>query len=148
MDDIFKGDELIDGLTPEDLQQAAQRYLDTENYIKVVLLPEGFEVTAVLEEHSSVRPQSFSLEQNYPNSFNSGTAIRFALPAGDAVELAVYNAAGQKVATLVQGERQASVYTVLWDDRDEDGQELASSIYVYRLETDVHLETRKLLLLR
>ena len=65
------------------------------------------ENTAVLEDHTDTLPQVFALSQNFPNPFNSGTVIRFALPTSGAVELALYNLAGQRVATLVDGIRGA-----------------------------------------
>ncbi len=86
--------------------------------------------TAVLEEYAEGLPQSFALEQNHPNPFNSETVIRFALPEASLVELAVYNLTGQKVATLVRGERPAGMFAVRWDGRDEAGGELASGIYL------------------
>ena len=106
-------------------------------------------VTAVTEEQTGL-PGRFSLAQNYPNPFNSATVIRFALPTSEETELAIFNLAGQQVATLVEGAREAGTYTVNWDGRDDDGRELASGVYLYRLQTgDGHqVETRKLLLLR
>ena len=89
------------------------------------------------------------LDQNYPNPFNSGTVIRFALPQSDHIELSLYNLAGQKVATLVEGTRPAGSYTIRWDGRDARGRELASGVYLYLLQAGgTHVETRKLLLLR
>lgn len=77
-------------------------------------------------------PDTPWLGQNYPNPFNSSTVIRFALPQRDQVELALYSLAGQKVATLAQGLREAGTYTLRWDGRDDDGRELASGVYLYR----------------
>jgi len=106
--------------------------------------------TAVTEEHAATLPQSFTLDQNYPNPFNSDTVIRFSLPTSQDVELAIFNLAGQQVATLVSGVRQAGTYTVRWDGRDDDGWELASGVYLYRLRTGdgKQAETRKLALVR
>jgi hypothetical protein len=104
--------------------------------------------TAVLEERTADLPQHFALQQNYPNPFNSTTVIRFALPASGAVELAIYNLAGQKVTTLVEGTRTAGAYTLHWDGRDARGRELASGVYLYQLRAGTQVETRKLLLLR
>ena len=92
--------------------------------------------------------RDFALEQNYPNPFNSGTVIRFALPQSQVVELAVYNLAGQQVIKLVDGFHPGGTYTVHWDGRDAYLRELASGIYLYRLQAGTRLETRKLLLLR
>ena len=87
---------------------------------------------------------AFELDQNFPNPFNSGTVIRFALPSAQRVELAIFNAAGQKVAALLEGDRQPGTYSINWDGRDDGGYELASGMYFYRLTTQV--KTRKLLL--
>jgi len=104
--------------------------------------------TAVLEELAAAVPGDFALEQNRPNPFNSSTVIRFVLPASDRVELAVYNLAGQRVATLVKGAREAGVYAVRWGGRDTSGQALASGVYLYRLQSGERVESRKLLLLK
>jgi hypothetical protein len=114
----------------------------------VAAAPPQPEDTAVLEEHSTTRPQSFTLEQNFPNPFNSSTLIHFALPQSDKVKLTVYNLMGQKVAALVEGIREAGTYTVHWDGRVDSGRELASGVYLYRLQAGGQTETRKLLLLR
>ncbi len=74
--------------------------------------------------------------------------IRFVLPAREEVGLALYNLAGQQVATLAQGAREAGVYTLTWDGRDGHGNALASGVYVYRLQAGGQEQTRKLLLLR
>lgn len=104
--------------------------------------------TVVQETMEAPLPSAFSLAQNYPNPFNSETAIRFELPAGDAVELAVFDLAGQRVATLVDGPLAAGIYTVRWDGKDGGGGELASGVYLYCLRAGSQVETRKLLLLR
>ena len=91
---------------------------------------------------------SARLEQNCPNPFTSSTVIRFALPESERVELTVYNLMGRKVATLVEGTRQAGEYTVRWNGRDDRGQALASGVYLYQLRAGARVETRKLLLLQ
>ena len=120
-------------------------------YIDAVRLETRFprSVTVVREEEDQdTTPQRFTLDQNYPNPFNSGTSIRYALERLGAVKLTVYNLAGQQVATLVRGTREAGAYTVSWDGRDDDGKELASGMYMYRLRAGDGVLTHKLLLLR
>ncbi|NKB72016.1 MAG: T9SS type A sorting domain-containing protein [Candidatus Latescibacteria bacterium] len=56
--------------------------------------------------------------------------------------------AGQKVATLVRGLKAAGTYALRWDGQDDDGSDLASGIYLYRLQVGDQVETRKLILLR
>jgi len=105
--------------------------------------------TAVLDERTAPQPSSSLLHQNYPNPFNSDTVIRFSLPQSQKVELALFNLAGQQVATLVREMRRAGEYAVHWDGQSDEGVNLASGIYLYRLRLeDQKQTTRKLLLLR
>ena len=104
--------------------------------------------TAVLEEYVVAIPCGFALEQNVPNPFNGETAIRFALQMREEIELAVFNLVGQKVATLVEGMREAGEYTVRWDGLDGDGKELATGLFLYQLRVGERMERRKLILLR
>ncbi len=104
--------------------------------------------TAVHEAHINARPAAFHLAQNFPNPFNQSTVIRIDLEARAEVELAVYNIAGQKVATLAQGPYPLGAYTFTWDGRNTHGAELASGVYCYRLRANGREQTRKLILLR
>ncbi|MBT4501980.1 MAG: T9SS type A sorting domain-containing protein [Gemmatimonadetes bacterium] len=123
-------------------------YLDDIRLVTATSTPP--EPTAITEDHTAALSLSITLDQNYPNPFNSDTVIRLALPTSGDVELSIFNLAGQQVATLVQGVREAGTYTVRWDGRDDDGRELASGVYLYRLRmgNGGQVETRKLLLLR
>ena len=69
-------------------------------------------------------------------------------PESTAVELAIFNLAGQRVATLVKGIRQAGAYAVNWDGKGDDQRDLASGIYLYRLWAGKQRETRRLLLIK
>ncbi|MBC6952446.1 T9SS C-terminal target domain-containing protein, partial [candidate division KSB1 bacterium] len=102
------------------------------------------EPTKVEENKTSAQaPGDFALSQNYPNPFNPSTKIDYAVTKTGLVRLAVYNVIGQKVATLVDGVRTAGSYTVTWEASN-----LASGVYVYRLEAGGQVYTRKLLLAR
>ena len=103
--------------------------------------------TAVVEGRDATVPETFTLEQNYPNPFNPQTAIRFHLPVGAAIDLSVYSLSGQRVATLASGWRQAGVYTLRWDGRDDAGRDLGTGVYVYRLESESRRLIRRMLLL-
>jgi len=93
-------------------------------------------------------PESARLEQNFPNPFNASTTIRFTIPQSARVDLTVYNLSGQAVARLVSDFLEAGGYTWRWDGRDASGRELASGMYLYRLQAGVEVETRKLLMLK
>ena len=76
--------------------------------------------SAVIETRTTPVPQAFALMQNYPNPFNSSTVIHFNLPTSDIVDLSIYNIAGQKVATLAQGMRQAGTHVINWNGKDDN----------------------------
>jgi PKD repeat protein len=93
-------------------------------------------------------PRTFSLAQNYPNPFNPSTTIEYSLPTASQVVIEVFNVAGQKVKTLVDGPIEAGVHSTAWDGLEENGTTAASGIYFYRLRAGTYSETRKMLLLK
>ncbi len=88
-------------------------------------------------------PVSFYLKQNYPNPFNPSTTISYGLMKTGQVKLNIYNILGEKVASLVDGVQNAGTYQLVW--RPEN---LASGVYLYRLEAEGFVQTRKLILIR
>jgi cyanophycinase len=95
------------------------------------------------KEISGRIPETLVLEQNYPNPFNPHTAIRYGLPRSMAVSLTVYNALGQNVAELVNGEQEAGMHEVHFN-----GNTCASGIYLCRLTAGDAVRSIRLLLLR
>jgi photosystem II stability/assembly factor-like uncharacterized protein len=89
------------------------------------------------------KPASFILEQNYPNPFNSQTTFTFRLPVRDLVHGDVYSILGQKIASIVDGWREAGTYRVSWN---ADG--FPTGVYFFRLRAGSHSSFRKLLLIR
>lgn len=89
-------------------------------------------------------PDGFRLEQNHPNPFNPSTTISFTLAQDTNVELNVYNLAGQRVATIINGEqRQAGQHSAIFDAGT-----LSSGVYVYRLQTDAFVQSKKMVLVK
>ncbi len=106
--------------------------------------------SAVDVEDVNVLPLSFELEQNYPNPFNPATNIKFRIAESGFVILKVYDVLGNEVATLVNEEKPAGEYKVVFS-----GNDLPSGIYYYRLQVypanggaGSFAETRKMVLLK
>jgi hypothetical protein len=97
-------------------------------------------------------PKEFVLYQNYPNPFNPSTTIKFEIP-GQArndnvlVTLKVYDILGNKVATLVNEEKQPGVYVVEFD-LESGIRNPASGIYFYQLKAGSFCHTKKMILLQ
>jgi predicted outer membrane repeat protein len=88
------------------------------------------------------------LSQNQPNPFNPSTRIDYSLPVASVVDIAVFDVAGRRVATLVAGPRPAGGGSVVWGGRDDDGQSVASGIYVCRMAANGDARTMKMVLLK
>ncbi len=93
-------------------------------------------------------PKEIELAQNYPNPFNPTTTIRFGLPDEGRIKLVVYNILGQKVTELINGVRGAGYHTIVWNGRNALGQQVATGVYIYRLETPAGIASRKMLLIK
>jgi len=93
-------------------------------------------------------PAVARLLPSYPNPFNPETTIQYTLPAGSAVRLSLYDASGQMIRRLAEKEQPAGIHAVLWNGCAEDGQPVASGVYLCRLEAGGTSSTEKLLLLR
>lgn len=114
------------------------------------------EFTVYVEEATDVgdrtdnpnSPKSFALLQNQPNPFNPETQIIYYLPRSCQVKFNIYNILGQKIRTLFDGYQSTGMQTLLWDGRDDDGVELSSGIYFYRLEADDFHQMKKMTLLK
>lgn len=100
------------------------------------------------EEAVESKPTHFNLEQNYPNPFNPETVIRFSLPQDSRVSLRVYNVLGQVVNTLVDEMLPAGNHSVSWDGKSEQGSDVASGVYFYRIKAGNHESIMKMTLLR
>lgn len=90
----------------------------------------------------------FALRQNAPNPFNPSTLIEYSLAADGPVTLTVLDAQGRHARTLVAAVQSAGLHAARWDGRLESGARAASGVYLYRLEADSELQTRKMLLLK
>jgi hypothetical protein len=93
-------------------------------------------------------PKTYELENNYPNPFNPSTVIRYGVPRSSNVSLIIYNILGQQVRNLVQAEQPAGHYDVVWNGRDDAGQQVGSGMYLYRLAAGQVALTKKMLLLK
>lgn len=113
--------------------------------VEIHVLPAG------VNSDVSQLPETFVLEQNFPNPFNPETLIRYQIPnVGEAIaiELKIYNVLGSEIRTLVQKNQGAGIYQALWDGRDAHGRHVAAGTYIYQLKAGDFSEARKMLILR
>ena len=97
----------------------------------------------ISHNESEEYPESIVLHPNYPNPFNPTTSLAFRLDRAGHVSLTVYDMLGRTIETLVDQWLPAGSHTYQWN-----AQGAASGLYVYRLESDHHTQSRKMMLLR
>ena len=95
-----------------------------------------------------VIPVAYSLEQNFPNPFNPSTTIQYTLGHSAHVEISIFSLLGQKVKTLVEGDRKIGSYSAVWDGSNDKGEKNASGIYFCRMRTEEFSAVRKLVFLK
>lgn len=88
------------------------------------------------------------LKGNWPNPFNPSTTISYSLKESGFTRIDVYNAKGQKVKTLVNESKAAGDHSIVWNGKDDSGQELGSGIYFFRMQSGKYSSTRKMLMLK
>jgi hypothetical protein len=104
--------------------------------------------TAVLEAQT-VAPADWRLEQNRPNPLNPTTAIGFSLERAGVVDLEIYDLRGNRVRTLLAGSSyESGQWSIDWDGLSDEGQVVASGVFMYRLTVDGQSQTRKMTVLK
>ena len=88
-------------------------------------------------------PREYILYQNYPNPFNPTTKIKFALPKATKVSLLIYNLLGEKVATLLNEDKEAGFYNVQFNASN-----FSTGVYIFRLTAGDFVQTKKMTLVK
>ncbi|MEW6752934.1 MAG: FlgD immunoglobulin-like domain containing protein [Candidatus Latescibacterota bacterium] len=112
------------------------------------LTVEGTALPTAVREAGGGAPRRFGLEPNQPNPFNGTTTITYGVAQAGPVRLAVFDLAGQQVRELVGTAQQAGRHQAVWDGRDARGREVATGVYLVRLQAGMRQQTRRCLLLR
>lgn len=89
------------------------------------------------------------LMNNYPNPFNPITTISFSTSENTGnTELIIYNIKGQKVKILKNEKLDAGYHSVVWDGKDDNGKQVSSGVYFYKMKLDNYTSVRKMLLMK
>jgi hypothetical protein len=100
-------------------------------------------VTFIEDRDKSIVPQTFLLNQNFPNPFNPSTKINYSVPHTIFLTLKIFDILGREVAILINEEKHAGRYEL-----EFDGANLPSGVYFYQLQAGDFVETKKMVLLR
>ncbi len=140
--DIFV--PLWPGDPPDDfISYSVFSYLDTSQHIDSSFNLQPSITVGIDDEIDGILPSRFVLEQNYPNPFNPTTNIAYSLPFRTDVQLQIYDILGREIESIDLGNKGAGEYIYQFD-----GSLLASGIYFYRMLTETHSESKKMMLVK
>lgn len=86
-------------------------------------------------------PSLFTLSQNHPNPFQSQTSIRWQQPASSRVMLKVFDFMGREIRTLLEENRSPGIHQVTFNSCG-----YPSGVYIYQLQANGRVETKKMLI--
>ncbi len=136
---ITSGDVIVDEIRFQ-MWDANQTTLLLEFFIPVEY---HFGLVTDIISSESQNPNNYSLSQNYPNPFNPTTTINYSLSTRNFVTLKVYDILGNELSTLINEEKPAGNYEVIFK-----ASLLPSGVYFYKLQAGSFIETRKMILIK
>ena len=91
---------------------------------------------------------NYSIHQNYPNPFNPITKLHYSIPEKSLVSIAIYDILGNQVKTLINQTQDAGYKSVIWDATNDYGKPVSAGIYLYQIQADEYISTKKMVLLK
>ncbi len=147
-EDLRSGTEMEIRIPVRDLEDGHQITLKD-----IIVAGHGGRTLPVRVESSTIRlaalPTDFALVPAFPNPFNPSTTIAYDVPRQAHITLKVYNVLGQEVSRLVDDVKSPGSYKVQWSGLNRAGQEVASGVYLYRLESSTGFsDVQRMMLLK
>ena len=93
-------------------------------------------------------PHAFNVYNNYPNPFNPVTTLRYDLPEDALVNITIYDIMGRIVRTLINSQQNAGFKSIQWNAKNDAGSPLSAGLYLYKIQADYLVQTRKMVLLK
>jgi hypothetical protein len=109
---------------------------------------ESTETASVLAHNNiPVLPEDFNLT-SYPNPFNPRAVIKYDISRNEHVDIAIFEISGRKVIQLDQGYRTAGSHSLTWDATNTYGQQVATGLYILRIQAGRQVKTIKMTYIR
>ena len=106
-------------------------------------------VTSVEDYYNPAKVDGFGLVSNFPNPFNPTTTIEFNLQESGLVKVEVYDILGSKVATLIDNQDlSAGQKRLVWNGKNDNGVQMVSGAYIYKITSGKFSVSKKMMLLK
>ena len=105
-------------------------------------------VSDVLSSSSENTPEKLSIRHAHPNPFNNSVSISFEIPNSKRVNLSIFDMKGRNIRRMNLGVLGIGLHKVLWDGKNNFGNELSSGIYMAVLEVGGKINIQKISLIK
>ncbi len=93
-------------------------------------------------------PLEFEVYAAYPNPFNPVTTIGYYLPNKGSVNITIYDMMGREIKVLQSGIQTPGHSKVQWNATNNEGQPVSAGVYLYQINIDGKMDTKKMVLLK
>ena len=93
-------------------------------------------------------PVDYILYDAYPNPFNPITNIVYHLPKKMMVEIIIYDILGNFITKFVKQGEGPGQYSVQWNGTNHTGQGVSAGVYLYKIQAEDFVDTKKMILLK
>ena len=93
-------------------------------------------------------PKEYRLYDAFPNPFNPTTNIGYDIPNKGHVSILIYDMLGNRVKTLANGIQEAGNTSIIWNGRDDGGELVSTGVYIYKIQSGIFSQTKKMVLLK
>tara|TARA_B110000495_G_scaffold55892_1_gene47153 strand:- start:1478 stop:2095 length:618 start_codon:yes stop_codon:yes gene_type:complete len=97
---------------------------------------------------SKLKPELFTLHNNYPNPFNPNTYISYDLSKNSFVDISIFNLEGRKVKTLLKSSQIKGYKTILWNGTNNINKTVSAGLYIYTITAENKSQSRKMVMLK
>lgn len=113
---------------------------NTVDFIPFAQLSASEEITSI--------PSEFQIHQNFPNPFNPNTTIFYDVSRESNVKISVFDLLGRNIVTLLDQVEPIGNRSINWDGRDYAGNLVNAGVYIYQIEAEGFIQTKKMVVLK
>ena len=135
---VESADYRLDRSTPLEMTFSFQNLTDTYEFMRVSYSSYNKSNQLVSEGYNLIQtaPSTYRLSQSYPNPFSEGgTTIEFDMPVTENITLVILDIRGRTVRTLINKEQRFGYQSVVWDAKNDDGDDVSSGVYFYQIRS-------------
>ena len=93
-------------------------------------------------------PLEFTVIGNFPNPFNPSTTIRYGTSQERQVNIIISDLLGKEVKSFLVSKNMPGYHSVVWNGKDNQDRSVSTGVYLYRIESEDFVQTKKMVLLR